>query len=422
MQEHPTPPKGLLLLPGADDARFASTLRKLALLVLRTLLTPPARALSAPLEGAMQRLRPWLELEARRRRAPLLRALGSPDVLEPMLSALGGRGSLDQALERAVPPLLVQLGTDPSGGDPAEALLWDRPFDRVLDPKRGLLHTLDAPAQGLRLDRGTLELRLGDGRLVELGPAAAEVALPGRRALFDLATLPGVFATVDTNPHALDELHPEKQGNAIDLAGRDVEAWQAALDAALDLIARALPGLHAELALSLRRLVPVGFYPEVHMSASYRVAPGLIYMSLHPSALTLAEALIHETQHGKLNALGWLDPVLHNGHTEWAPSPVRPDLRPLMGVLLAAHAFVPVAALHRRLEDLGASVATTPEFKLRRAQVLRGNHAALGTLAERARPSALGAQLLADLQALHHYARDGRELSSDPAGVRELPG
>jgi HEXXH motif-containing protein len=422
MSDHPTPPHGLLLLPGPDDARLSSTLRKLGLLVLRALLTPPALALPAPLEAALRRLRPWLEVEARRRRVALLAALGSPDVLAPMLSALAGRSRLEQALEQAVPQLLAQLGLDAASGEPAEALLWDRPFVRLVDPLRGEAHELSAPAQGLRVDRGSVELRLADGTLRDLRGTAGASAGLGRRALFDLHGLPGVFATVDTNPHALDELHPEKHGNAIDLGGRAVEDWRAALDAALELIAQALPGLRAELALSLRRLVPVGFYPEVHLSASYREAPGLVYVSLHPSPLTLAEALIHETQHAKLNALNWLDPVLHNGRTDWAPSPVRPDLRPLMGVLMAVHAFVPVAALHRQLAEQGAPAAQSPEFELRRAQVLQGNHAGLHTLVERGQPTGLGAELLADLQALHDWARDGRELSTDPARVRELPG
>ena len=66
------------------------------------------------------------------------------------------------------------------------------------------------------------------------------------------------------------------------------------------------------------RVVPVGFHAEQHLSASYREAPGLVYLTLHPSPLTLAEAIIHETQHVKLNALSWLDPISHNGHSEWS--------------------------------------------------------------------------------------------------------
>jgi HEXXH motif-containing protein len=153
--------------------------------------------------------------------------------------------------------------------------------------------------------------------------------------------------------------------------------------------------------VTLRRIVPVGYEAEVHLSASYREAPGLVYLTLHPDPVTLAEALIHETQHGKLNALSFFDAVLENGHTEWAPSPVRPDLRPLMGVLLAAHAFVPVAEFHRRLAELGHELTRTPAFARRRAEVLASNARGLAVLADKARPTPLGARVLAELTAMH---------------------
>ena len=118
----------------------------------------------------------------------------------------------------------------------------------------------------------------------------------------------------------------------IDLGGRSPAQWVEALGAALSLVEQALPGWMAELPVSLRRIIPVGWEPERHLSASYREAPGLCYLTLHPDPLTLAEAIVHETQHGKLGVLLHLDPVLHNGRTTWTQSPVRPDLRPLMGV------------------------------------------------------------------------------------------
>ena len=49
-------------------------------------------------------------------------------------------------------------------------------------------------------------------------------------------------------------------------------------------------------------------------------------MTLHPDALVMAEALVHETQHGKLHTLMRLDPVLVNGDTHWTSSPVRPRI------------------------------------------------------------------------------------------------
>ena len=205
----------------------------------------------------------------------------------------------------------------------------------------------------------------------------------------------------DTNPLAMMEDHPDKAGNAVDLGGRPVGAWVAALQEAGALIAAGLPAQSAELGVALRRVIPVGFEPERHLSASYREAPGLIYLTLHPSALTLAEAIVHEVQHGKLNALSWLDPVLRNGRTTWTRSPVRPDERPLMGVLLAAHAFVPVAALHAGLATARHPIAGTAAFSLRRSEVLRANAAALDTLHQHADPTAAGGRLLADLQANH---------------------
>jgi HEXXH motif-containing protein len=111
----------------------------------------------------------------------------------------------------------------------------------------------------------------------------------------------------------------------------------------------------------------------------------------------LAEAIVHESQHGKLNTLRWLDPVLENGDATWTSSPVRPDMRPLMGVLMAVHAFVPVAALHQRLRELDHPLAD-PE---RRAQVIAGNADGLVTLRELAKPTALGKRVIAALEELH---------------------
>ena len=181
-------------------------------------------------------------------------------------------------------------------------------------------------------------------------------------------------------------------------------AWNAVVATntqAADELRAALPALARELEVTLERIVPVGFDRERHLSCSYREAPGLVYLSLHPDPLTLAEAIVHETQHGKLNLLSWLDPILANDPAERVPSPARPDLRPLYGVLLAAHAFIPVAALHHQLAALHHPLATTPSFERRRRQVRDGNAAALATLAAHAHPTAVGAKVIAALAELH---------------------
>lgn len=209
------------------------------------------------------------------------------------------------------------------------------------------------------------------------------------------------LALLDANPLSMDEAHPDKSGNAIDLGDRPLSSWLSGLGEALELIRVGLPEWWRELPQALERLLPVGFESERHLSASYQEAPNMAYLSLHPDPLTMAEAIIHETQHGRLNTLMWLDAVLKNGRSAWTSSPVRPDLRPLSGVLLAAHAFVPVSALHARLAAAGHPIAQTAPFEARRSAVWESNSRAMATLSELAEPTAAGTRLLRDLSALH---------------------
>ncbi|MDC0719659.1 aKG-HExxH-type peptide beta-hydroxylase [Nannocystis bainbridge] len=199
----------------------------------------------------------------------------------------------------------------------------------------------------------------------------------------------------DNNPLAQLEAHPDKSGSGLDLGGQPVAAWVAGLRAGLEQIAAHLPGLRAELDVGLSLIVPVGHDRERHLSASYQEAIGTVYLSLHPSALTLAEALIHEFSHNKLHALLEQGPLLENAWSPLYASPVRPDPRPLHGVLLAAHAFLPVAAMLESMLSSG-----TGEVEGRLQQVARGNHEAVETLRLHARPTALGAPLLAEMTRL----------------------
>ncbi len=209
------------------------------------------------------------------------------------------------------------------------------------------------------------------------------------------------LALIDRNPLRSIEDHPDKDGNALDLGGHPIAAWTRSITDAVAAIAAALPALHDELAVTLRRVVPVGFDADQHRSCSYREAPGLVYLSLHPGSLTMAEAIVHETQHTKLNLLSWIDPILTNPPDQRVDSPARPDPRPLLGVLLAAHAFVPIAVLHHALAAIDHPLARDPGFAARRAHVHDGNAAALATLRDHARPTPTGARVIAALEAIH---------------------
>lgn len=387
------------MLPEAGDLQLQRVLHKVRLLALRRLLTLEApSALRAPLGRLQRALAQALTSESR----VVFAAIGSCDVLCPLLALEAGAVKAESALSAAIPALLCTLSA--LGYRPPAAILWDVPVARLVDATRGQVMSFEPTALGLSFNAQGIELRLADGSYLAYSAqprVGSSVARPFHR--LD-AELPAAFALFDSNPLSLLEAHPNKQGNAIDLGERSVQDWCDALSEALGLVKLALPALATELRASLVRVVPVGFHAEQHLSASYREAPGLVYLTLHPSPLTLAEAIIHETQHGKLNALSWLDPILHNGHSEWTTSPVRPDMRPLMGVLLALHAFVPVSQLHKRLAQLDHPISRSPEFQTRRAQVLEQNAQAIAALRPRADFSELGARVFAGLESLHAAA------------------
>lgn len=392
-----TLPSGLFVVPSASDARLRDLVRKLRLLVLRDLLAREGTNLSTPVRRALPRVQRALIGTARARSSETLAALGAPDTLPPLLAMMAGVADADGMLRAAIPQLLVALAR--THGLIEESVMWDVPIASLALGSRGLAR-FTPHAHGLIANAAGAELRLASGedvRVDRLDASATVHALPG----FDA----GHLALHDANPLAMQEEHPDKRGNAIDLGDRSAEDWTRMLGDALELVKLTLPTVHAELALMLQRVVPVGYEPERHLSASYREAPGLVYMTLHPSVLTMAEAIVHETQHGKLNLLSFFDPALVNGRTTWTESPVRPDLRPLSGVLLAVHAFVPVAALHLRLSELDHPIARTPEFHARRMQVLAGNARGLRLVHELGEPTTIGREVIAALDALHDHTR-----------------
>ena len=374
-----------LTLPGEGARTSGRIIRKVRLLALRHLLTVNARELG-DVAASMATLHRVLAVAVKRDSKRVLAAVGSPDVLPWLLVSIEGFRPIEQCIRAAVPSLLATLSTLP------EAVLWDAEVAELSDGER--FWTLSPPAKGVQVDPSGVTLRLADGAFAGLDD------LPG--ASHHLLLRGGVrLALRDRFPLAMVEDHPEKQGNAFDLGERPEREWVDALSAALVLIEEGLPAWYSELPLTLSRLVPVGFEEKLHLSASYREAPGMAYLTLHPNPLTLAEAVIHETQHGKLNALTWLDKVLINGRSFWTTSPVRPDERPIMGVLLAVHAFVPVAALHCALAERDWPDAHF--FLRRRREVLASNERGLRVLEAHSQPTELGSRLLADLRALHDH-------------------
>lgn len=207
-----------------------------------------------------------------------------------------------------------------------------------------------------------------------------------------------VLAGIDNNPLAMSEAHPDKAGNRLDLGGRSPREWTEMLADGLALIGTYMPELRAEIDLYLHQIVPVGYDAEAHLSASYQEVIGTVYMTLHPQQMTMVEATIHEFQHNKLHAELELDPLLRNAHSPLYSSPVRPDPRPLQGLLLAVHAFFPVARLYQLMRAAGHEGTERPDFERRYAQIVAGNHEGATVLLEHGQPTPIGQGLLDEIR------------------------
>lgn len=214
-----------------------------------------------------------------------------------------------------------------------------------------------------------------------------------------------VFALVDNNPLAMLEAHPDKEGNAIDLGGKTIAEWVNVLRDGLRLIETMLPDLRREMDLFVQQIVPVGFDEQKHLSASYQEAIGTIYMTLHPSLMTMTEALIHEFSHNKINALFELDGVLENAFSPLYSSPVRPDPRPLHGVLLAVHAFLPVARLYEKMIEARHPLADSPGFLARYTKIRQINAEGADVVLGNGRPTDVGKPLLEEIRRWDGYYR-----------------
>jgi HEXXH motif-containing protein len=304
---------------------------------------------------------------------PLTRALHLSLLLE-----LGARGAVDApvTLPRTVPwpPL---LSTTLRTRVDAEASVTSITFEKA----------------GLRFSTGN------DSETV----AWPGLALPGagrlhRRALaYHPLWSRALFATEDTNPLAHVQGHPERPGNRLDLAGHPPEAWTRPLAEAFALVEAHLPLLAQEMRLLVATVVPVGDMGERHHSCSFEEAVGAIYLTRHPSPLMLAEALVHEFQHNKLNALFRCDPLLEDAYAPVHRSPVRPDPRPLHGVLMAVHAFQAVARLYERMSEAGHPLTKGRDWPRRFREVLDANADAARTVLAHGRPTPLGRALLDEL-------------------------
>lgn len=367
------------------------------------------------------------------RQAAMLRCLASPTVSTPLqctelrqdLEAF--RSRIDAATAHMLPHLLLEMalrGLIPAG----QVVDWEHGAPALASLAIGGELRAPAGTQGWRFSSAELIAVAGG---VELGrlpvqPEALHRSLAGGESGFGFERgywrTGGVasLATIDHNPIAEFEAHPDKAGNHIDLGERSPQEWVGMLDECFDLIGTFLPGELAEMRTLLHQLVPVGYDPQKHLSASYREAVGTVYLTLHPNVMTMTEAVIHEFQHNKLNVSSFNADYITNAFHPLYPSPVRPDPRPLWGILLAVHAFLPVAELYRRMRDAAHPLAANPEFERRLSDIDLKNHEGMEMLRAHAHLTAAGRALfgeLEDLERRHLADRAARGLENAPTSA-----
>lgn len=204
-----------------------------------------------------------------------------------------------------------------------------------------------------RVDHETLTLSAPDGRRAVLDRSQILVAARERRTAalrrladgFRYRVLPlscELFEVSNGDPYLR---LPERVSYNFETLTRPAEdRWVLSIERAWDMIVEADPLVADEIANVIDVMVPVvSDVVDVHLSSSFPELFGGFYLSWSSQAQTLAEAIVHEYHHVKLNAILENDPIIIGG-TEEAIfySPWRDDPRPLSGLLHAVYAFAGV--------------------------------------------------------------------------------
>ncbi|GAB1509334.1 aKG-HExxH-type peptide beta-hydroxylase [Actinophytocola sp. KF-1] len=123
-----------------------------------------------------------------------------------------------------------------------------------------------------------------------------------------------------------------------ELTDVDLAEWRKLVDEAWHILTRDHRPYARELATGLRVLVPIEPGSDT-VGASSPAAFGGVQLSASESAAEFAEALVHELQHSKLNAVLGLAKLTDGDLTRRYLAPWRDDPRPLTGVLHGVYAF-----------------------------------------------------------------------------------
>lgn len=137
----------------------------------------------------------------------------------------------------------------------------------------------------------------------------------------------------------------------------------------IDLAARKLDGCISWASDVTRVFIPLRSQgADFFRSGSNPNIAGLVFADQFGGFVQLMEALVHESAHLHLNVAEAEGPLVDPDHQGRYASPLRPEPRPLRGILLAYHAIAYICAFYDEVISAGMSEARTCLPELPRMQ------------------------------------------------------
>lgn len=155
------------------------------------------------------------------------------------------------------------------------------------------------------------------------------------------------------------------------LSSLDIADWTKLIDEAWHVLSMAHGRSTEEISAGLTTIIPTSPHDDL-LAASSPSGFGGMMLSANESPATMAELIVHELQHSKLNALLDLVTLLDEPGEATEYAPWREDPRPPIGLLHGIYAFTSAVEFHRVQRRHGSSSDTRRAnylFAHRRAQV-----------------------------------------------------
>ncbi|MGJ5204468.1 aKG-HExxH-type peptide beta-hydroxylase [Bradyrhizobium sp. HKCCYLR20261] len=221
--------------------------------------------------------------------------------------------------------------------------------------------TLWSPVGGYRIEAGAYDLN-------ELA-----ALLPMKEWPYDIS--------VDVGCHSLGFPIPDTWAEHGDLSDDEQAQMMREVTNSLEILvtaAKKFPDCVNWVSDVTRVLIPLRSSERSYFrSGSQADVPGMVYADLFGGLMQVMEAIVHESAHLHLFMAEASGPLVDPQHHDRYASPLRPEPRPLRGILLAFHAIAYICAFYREAERKG--FGAYPEFdaelgnmltKLKEAQVV----------------------------------------------------